>query len=381
MKLFTTLNNGRAEQKLAALTECTLVGKIEDADGVLLVAYSRRSKVGSPEAHVWLPTAVSLGKPVVIVAGRGRYAEEFAELARKYEIPADQVWVGDMVRIEEVAAKLVTLIVGEDYTFDLGAEDGGHAEAPALRCEETEKPVERARMHPEQPQPEAAADPAGCEPRADRPSPGAPPSTGCVRHLDKARVVVGIMGAKGGTGTTTVTACLQSVLRDHGARHLELGAVPSGYVYYGKDLREARQGAYVMPDDVPRDCDVLLVDIGTATPEGDAEAVLERASCVVLVADNSVLSFNAVKSWLEAGLRPHIIVVNRSMLGTGVAPEAYQGEFGALVQVVESLPGGLDEETAIIRAQRGGRAPLEGSVDLAVKAGDIAAAIRRVAGF
>lgn len=362
MKLFTTLNNGRAEQKLAALTDCILVGNIEDADGVLLVAYSRRSKVGSPEAHVWLPTAVSLGKPVVIVAGQGRYAEEFVELARKYEIPENQVCLGDTVHIEEVAEKLVALILGNDYTFDLGSDDG----------------VQIADVEPDKP---AESDAMQSEPGTGDPFPFACPEPQCVKHLDRARVVVAILGAKGGTGTTTVTACLQSVLREHGARHLELGAVPSGYVYYSKDLREARQGVYVMPDDVPRDSDVLLVDIGAATPEGDAEAVLERASCVVLVADNSLLSFNAVKSWLEAGLRPHIIVVNRSMLGTGVAPEAYLGEFGALVPVVESLSGGLDEETAIIRAQRGGHSPLDDNVDLAMKAGDIAAAVRRFAGF
>lgn len=185
-------------------------------------------------------------------------------------------------------------------------------------------------------------------------------------------------GLKGGVGTSTVVAAVSRVLLEHGAVHFELSFEPAAWCYYGKSVGEA-EGAgkyFSLRSKVPSEVPVLLVDAGIGAPLEEISLAFSFSDSVVMVIDRSEISFSLAKKYLEAGVVPDVLVVCRTFPGLGNGAEVYQGEFGKYgIRAVIGVPGSVDEERAVISAQRRGVSPCGQSAELDAAAGEIAAAI------
>ena len=218
---------------------------------------------------------------------------------------------------------------------------------------------------------------------------GNPPAPSLVDFcLSQAEYVCALLGVKGGVGVSTVAAALNEIFKDYGSLHLEASGAPSGYVYYGATAEEAvNSGRYAHVGaagrlGTPRPARLLLADVAQSAPQPVADLFLRRSSCTVLVADREEVTFQMTRGCLET-LRPDILVVTQTFPGLGNGQEVYEGEYGQEfgLKAVVGVPGSLDDEHAIMYAQRKHLAPCGRSVDLDRAAGEIAAAVRSVLGI
>ncbi len=185
-------------------------------------------------------------------------------------------------------------------------------------------------------------------------------------------------GVKGGVGTSTVVAAVEKVLLEHGAVHFELSVEPRAWCYYGKSIAEAEgSGKYhSLRSSISNEVPVLLVDAGTDAPLEEISLAISFSDCVAMVIDRSEISFSLAKKYLEAGVVPDVLVVCRTFPGLGSSVEVCQGEFGEYkIGAIIGIPGSVDEERAVIFAQRRGVSPCGQSAELDAAAGEIAAAV------
>lgn len=179
-------------------------------------------------------------------------------------------------------------------------------------------------------------------------------------------------------GTSTIVAAVNRVLLEHGAVHFELSLEPAAWCYYGKSIQEAEEtGKYFfLGSKAPCEASVLLIDAGINAPLEDVSLAFFFSGSVVMVVDRSEISFNLAKKYLEAGVIPDVLVVCKTFPGLGNGAEVCQGEFGQYgIGAIIGVPGSVDEERAVISAQRRGVSPCGQSVELDAAAGEIAAAI------
>lgn len=164
----------------------------------------------------------------------------------------------------------------------------------------------------------------------------------------RAEMSIGIKGCKGGVGATTLAACLTHALSELGAVHVEPAG--TGQVYYGEN------GGYF-----------------TSCPEAKL-AVLDgelRGDVVIAVTDDSITSFNCLKSLLETDV-PDIVVVNR-MRG-GLIDSVFRTEFPQ----VKHFFTVMDNYKACIDGQEAGKPPTMFSPDMARDIGKLAAKVREL---
>lgn len=160
--------------------------------------------------------------------------------------------------------------------------------------------------------------------------------------------------------------------------HFELSFEPAAWCYYGKSPGEAEgSGKYLsLRSNVPGEAPVLLVDAGFGASLEEVSLAFSFSDCVVMVIDRSEISYVLANKYLEAGVVPDVFVVCRTFPGLGNGTEVCQGEFGKYgIDAVIGVPGSVDEERAIISAQRRGVSPCGQSAELDAAAGEIAAAI------
>ncbi|TEB04697.1 hypothetical protein Psch_03459 [Pelotomaculum schinkii] len=201
---------------------------------------------------------------------------------------------------------------------------------------------------------------------------------GIIEILNKAGRACLFFGIKGGVGTSAVIATVTGILVEHGAVHFELSLEPDAWCYYGKSTGEAEGSGkyYSLKSRVPGEVPVLLIDVGTDAPLEEVSLAFSFSDCVVMVIDRSEISFNLARKYLEAGVVPDVLVVCRTFPGLGNGAEVCQGEFGRYgIGTIIGVPGSVDEERAVISAQRRGVSPCGQSVELDAAAGEIAAAI------
>lgn len=195
-------------------------------------------------------------------------------------------------------------------------------------------------------------------------------------HLDKARKKVAVIGIKNGVGNSTTAACLAGVLQDRESVYLEISNSPSGYLYFGKSVKDAtNNGRYIFCSQAetsaaPKETNLLIVD--ASIPEA-LDDLYAKADCIVIVTDGSPASFERFGRWVKGGCRADIVVVSKAATGASYPPEVYQGEFG--LDCVIGIPGGTEEEMAINLAQRNNSLPLGRSVDLDSAVNEIAEAV------
>jgi len=191
--------------------------------------------------------------------------------------------------------------------------------------------------------------------------------------------VCALFGVKGGVGTSTVTAALAALLREHGAVHFELADAPGAWHYHGKSPEEAlRTGKYAALrwGNPPAGAGVLLADISRDAPVWEASAAVYRADCRVMVADTSGVSLWLVGEYAKAGAVPDVLVVNRATPGTGYGAEVFAAELEkAGVGRVISFPAA---EKPVLTAQRRGIDPCGLDAEFDAAAGELAAAVLSV---
>lgn len=180
-------------------------------------------------------------------------------------------------------------------------------------------------------------------------------------------------GVKGGVGTSTAVAAVTGVLADHGAVHFELSSDPTAWCYYGKNQAYAEgTGRYQKSNKAS----MIMIDAGNSASLEDISLAFSLSDCVVMVIDRSEISFGLAQKYLEAGAVPDILLVCRTFPGLGNGAEVCQGEFSQYgIGAIIGIPGSVDEERAILSAQRRGISPCGLSAELAAAAGEIAAAI------
>jgi hypothetical protein len=198
-----------------------------------------------------------------------------------------------------------------------------------------------------------------------------------IEVFNKADRTCFFFGVKGGVGTSTAVAALTGVLANHGAVHFELSADPTAWCYYGKDQVDAESaGRYRRDLKTNKGTSLLMVDAGNGSHLEDISLAFSLSDCIVMVIDRSEISFGLAKKYLEAGAVPDILLVCRTFPGLGNGAEVCQGEFRQYgIGAIIGIPGSVDEERAILSAQRRGISPCGLSAELAAATGEIAAAI------
>ncbi|WP_449241496.1 hypothetical protein [Desulfoscipio gibsoniae] len=202
--------------------------------------------------------------------------------------------------------------------------------------------------------------------------------TSIIESFKKAGRTCLFFSVKGGVGTSTIVAAVTRVLLAHGAVHFELSLEPTAWCYYGKSIKEAEDtGKYFfLGSQVPGEASVLLIDASISAPLDNVSLAFSFSDSAVMVIDRSEISFRLAKKYLEAGVVPDVLVVCRTFPGLGNGAEVCQGEFGQYgIGNVIGVPGSVDEERAVISAQRRGVSPCGQNVELDAAAGEIAAAI------
>jgi len=204
-----------------------------------------------------------------------------------------------------------------------------------------------------------------------------------VRQFHLPSNFVAIYGIKGGVGTSTVAAMMIGTMNN--AVHIEVtgpGGMPSAWMYYG-DLARTH-GVYAWWDcsmplpDVPG---LPVFDISHSVPVNIVDEMVARAACFILVVDRSETAFGLAKDMFAKGFSCDLFVVNSTFMGIGNTVDVYKNdEFsGLLPDDLIDIPGGLDVENVVLKAQRDHVSPVSvaGAEDLAMAAGEIVSMVRK----
>ncbi|MCL6478544.1 MAG: hypothetical protein K6T65_09005 [Peptococcaceae bacterium] len=345
MKVFSSLHNRSIEDRLLDLLPSGVEFTGDDLSGceaAILAARSLSAGTGVKNVREWVEKAVQMGVPFLLLARDSA----LINYAREKGMPEENVISGPKISLNEMAAKLKSMLCADDYEIVVDDEEY---------------------LIVAEPEPESLM-------TAPTLSPIKPPEVSCV-----------FMGVKGGVGVSTVTSMVCSTL-DRSV-HVEVVGrkrVPSAYCYYGRSPEEAG-GSYLLWDvskPAPTVDGIALVDLSPSVPVEAADALTSAAGCLVLVTDRSEVAFDLTGRMLRAGFKPDILVVNAALSGVGNGVEVYQGEYEDLLQGVQvfELPGGLDEEKVIAYAQRNGVSPcnLHKSAMMDAFAGELTSAVRSI---
>lgn len=197
-----------------------------------------------------------------------------------------------------------------------------------------------------------------------------------------------LYGVKGGVGVSTVAAMVASGVDD--GFHLEVtgrGRGPTGYCYHGPAPGEtgAGYGTWDGSGSFPAPADrTLVIDLNQNAEIGIADELINQTKCFVLVADRSEVSLARVGHLVDHGLRPDILVVCGTLLGSGSGcpVEVFRGEYGGRLGAAVEMPGGPETERVILGAQRRGVPPsaCPGGEDLKTAGGELVSLIRTYIG-
>lgn len=411
MYIFSTLGNKEIESRiLSALPDgIEFVEELtEDCEAAFLAARSLSAGAGVKNVREWLDKVVEKGIPCLFMARD----EALVDFAKEKGIPEKNIINGARISIREIVQKLRDVVCADDYeiifddddySIDLNEASDEGQEPERLEPQQQEygfyenKSFKEEKQESSWPGDFAYIEPVSVEQalpcnvdETKRAGDKDYASDFGIKVPDTAGLVSSVVfiGVKGGVGTSTAAAIACDTL--DGGLHLEVvGAnrLPSAYCYYGRGPESTREN-YIFWDiskECPqiRDHRVAILDISSSVPVEAADVLIDAADCLVLVTDRSEIAFELTGKMLRAGFKPDILVVNAAMSGVGNGMEVYLGEYEDLLQGVQvlELPGSLDQEKAIARAQRNGETPCGKSVSLDAFAGELTSAIRGVLGI
>ncbi|TEB04719.1 hypothetical protein Psch_03481 [Pelotomaculum schinkii] len=370
MLVFSTLGNKEIEDRILSMLPngVKFSGEMtDDCEAAFLVARSLSAGVGVKNVREWLNKITEKEIPCLVMARD----TALIDYAKEKGFANENIISGVRISIKEIVQKFRDVLCADDYEIVLD-NDNNYLIDLDETCEENFTAYKEPAFR-ETPSPE----------HVFNSNIQIPDTTGLI----SAAVFVGV---KGGVGTSTVAAMACDTMDE--SLHLEIAGenrLPSAYCYYGRDPESMRE-SYVfweLAKERPplNDHRVALLDISSSVPVGAADTLIEAAGCLVMVTDRSEIAFELTGKMLRAGFKPDILVVSAAMSGIGNGMEVYLGEYEDLLQGVQvlELPGSLDEEKAIARAQRNGEAPCGGgrSVSLDTFAGELTSAIRNVLGI
>lgn len=314
-----------------------------------------------------LAKAVSLGLPVVVVAGApDEEGGECARLAAGYGVPEACVLflkggrvatasgeeiapaarngrgVGLGAVVRAAAAALERGLLPEPVVWEIAEPEAG---GPRPEEEEIRK-VSDAGPEPA----EEAGEDAAAEPAPGDASPAAPAEGPLAPFLALADAVLAVFKASPEADSSSVAAGLAEALGE-GAFHLEVAPRPAAYRRYGSTLEEALQsGRYAFADGSAArgleryaGCRWLVAEVDPDVPDKSLlDEVYSRAAKVALVASHSFSgaerSRRSIRLWLDGGWRLDALVVDRVPEASHVA-EIFEGDFGREVGLICGADG------------------------------------------
>lgn len=397
MLVFSTLGNKEIEDRiLSALPNGVEFSDemTDDCEAAFLVARSLSAGAGVKNVREWLEKITEKEIPCLLMARD----TALIEYAKEKGFTEENIISGVRIGINVIAQKFRDVLCADDYEIVLDIDNDYSIELDETRAEPGQVDLQQRERGYFEPREEEKQDniwhddlSIQREPAYDEPL---LPEQLSSEHVipDTVGLIspVAFVGVKGGVGISTVAAMACDTLDD--CLHLEIvgeNRLPSAYCYYGRDPESTRE-SYVfweLSKERPplKDHRVASLDISSSVPVGVADTLIEAARCLVMVTDRSEIAFELTGKMLRAGFKPDILVVSAAMSGIGNGMEVYLGEYDDLLQGVQvlELPGSLDEEKAIARAQRNGEAPCGGgrSVPLDTFAGELTSAIRNVLGI